>query len=904
MYRHVRFFALVLLLAAFFGRRATADQASAHTGTFDLLAAPARSGSQAFQSGDEWSSPLNLSRSGASTNPQLVIDSTGRSHVLWEDEIEGFVYVAGGSGGWGNPQSVETPFFTRRVFSTLQPETATPRFAPLLVADLNGNIHALWVDDVSDEAGVLRHSVVPGNSFTQYEAWSAPESLDAGAVSPTAAVNAAGLHLAYVRRTETADRPAGVYYRRLSADSGAWSGEQLIYASRYLRGQDAESANLSIATTDAGGLVLVWDDPAREQVFASRSDDGGANWVPPLEIDRRVPTDPLSSEGPGGITAGVGAASSVITWRAGHQSSQPCTQYFRSLPDGGSTWSLPQLLPGLAECFAVARFIASGDTLYLFGTVEPPANAPDGSKSTTYLLAWDGSRWSLPRPQEALASFVNPETSQPIDLSCLDVAALADHLSVVGCDRGVGGDIWWASRTLGATGDWFPPPAVWEGPTAVAAAAAPVSGLGMAPDSAGRSHLTWMEQDGRQIFHAYRDETGWSTVRPVLTADEGVVDSLALDGNGARLFMAFGEGGGLYFAQAGVDRPAEWTTPARLAADETSATDPDILISQSGEIFVAYTVALNEPRGIYLVRSADLGANWAGATQLFSGATANWPAVGRADLAETTDGRLHAIIAERALPPDNTILRLAYSRSDDGGASWSAVTPVVNTPTRWSSLIAYGERVLHLLWAEPAGDRLLLWHAPSTDGGNSWAEASQIGSLDDADQPTAVIDPTGQLHLMGMEGGQLAAWTFNGAQWNAAEPANVNLADGGVLDATVDMAGNLIAAYGVAIPGSAPEETTGGLFAMTRPLDLPAAALPTPPPPPATAVPEPTVAPTATPEPTPTIAVPTAPDTNLLSGVPGAGSRTGQLAIAVIPAALVVLIAVIIGLRAIRKGGR
>lgn len=895
-----RLFILLLLLAALLGSRAAAGRVAAQAESSDSPAASALPG---LQSGDEWSGPLNLSRSGASTNPRLVIDSAGRHHVLWEDKIEGFVYAAGGQDGWSNPQAVETPFFTRRAFFDLQPEAATPRLAPLLVADMNGNIHALWVDDLGDKAGVLRHSAVPGSSFTQYEAWSAPESLGIGGISPAAAVNATGLHVAYVHRIETAERPAGIYYRRLPV-GGVWSGERLIYASRYLRGLDAEAANVSIAAAETGRIVLAWDDPAREQVFAAFSDDNGANWAATIEIDRRAATDSPTSVGPGDVEVGIGSGSTVITWRTGHQSSQSCAQYFRSLPDGGANWSLSQAIPGLMDCFTTTHIVNSGGTLFLLGAVEPAESVSGGTRPTTYLLAWDGSRWSLPREQEALAGFVNPETNQPVDLRCLDAATLADQLSLVGCDRGVGGDIWWTYRGLGVTADWFPPPAVWQGPAAVAAAAAPVSDLSLAPDSAGRSHLAWIEQGERQIFHAFRDEAGWSAARPVIVADMDAVESLDMSGNGVRLFMVFREGNGLRFAQAGADRPTEWTTPIPLAADQVEAVEPDILASQTGALYVAYTIALNEPRGAYFVRSVDLGATWSEPAQLFNGAAADWPAVGYVELAETADGRLHALIAERALPPDDTILRLAYSRSDDGGATWSAATSVVNTPTRWSSLIGYGERVLHLLWAEPTNERLLLWHAQSADGGDSWDGATQIGTLDGSDQPVVTMDPTGQLYLLGMEGGRLLAWTFNGAAWATAEPATLNLADGGVLDATVDSAGNLVAAYGLTIPGSSPEEAAGGLFAMTRPLDLPISALPTPPPPPATATPEPTIAPTATPEPTPTVIVPTAPDANLLSGVPGAGSRVGQLAIAVIPAALVVLIAVIVGLRAIRKGGR
>ena len=889
---------LLIALGIFFSLRPGAMSAWTQNPAADLI-----SDYGAFQSDTEWVGPLNLSRSGATTNPHILIDSSGRYHVLWEDEIEGFVYVTSGSGGWSDPIAVETPFSTRRAFPELQPQSETPRFVPHLVADLDGNIHAFWVDDVSDPAGILMHSSVPGNAFTQFDAWSAPESIETGAVGPAGIANGNGLHIAYVRRVDSPDRPAGIYYRRLASGGGSWSDQRLIYASRYLRALTGETANVSIAAATSGRVYLAWDDPAREQVFASRSADGGASWEAPFEIDRRSAGDAPGSVGPGGVAVGVGATGAVITWRAGHQASRSCTPYYRSLPETGTAWSLPQIIPGLDDCLDTTQFLAGGGVLYLLGSVAPAATAATVVSPQTYLLAWDGSRWSEPQPQTALGAFTNPETNQPINLHCVNGATVADQLSVVGCDQGVGGDIWWTSRSLGDTAAWFPPPAVWEGPVAVAAAAAPVAGMGMVADATGRSHVLWFEAAGRQIFHASRDETGWSGVRQVLTSDSGALETIAVGGNGSRLLLVFRDTGGLHFAQADAQQPTQWTTPTALVEGQGDIGEATLFVSGSGEFIVAYPIGLNEPRGIYLVRSADRGASWSEPAQIFSGAAAGWPAVGPAYLAETAGGRLHAIVSERALPPDNAIIGLDYSRSDDGGATWSAAVPVVETPTRWAAIFGDGERVVHLLWAEPANDRLLLWHALSTDNGDTWGEGSQVGSVDGSDLPVATIDPTGQLHILGMDGGRLLSWTFNGAEWSAGEALTVNLADGGLLDAAVDSTGYLIGAYAVAIPGSSDGEATGGLFAVERPLDLPAAALPTPPPPPATATPAPTIAPTAAPQPTPTIMVPTAPDAGLLSGVPGAGSRTGQLAIAVIPAALVVLIAVIVGLRALRKGG-
>ena len=848
------------------------------------------------QAGDSnWASPTNLSRSGASTNPQMVLDNIGRYHVLWEDEIDGFVYSSGGPNGWSAPRPVELPFFTRRVFPELQERSATPRFIPTLVADENGSIHAFWIDNQSDANGALTHSSVPAGSFAEYDAWSAHEVLQTGVTSPTAVAGDTGLHLVYARRLETGGRRSGIYYQRLPAAGGGWSTDRVLYESRYLRSQSADSGNVDVVALDGGRLIAAWDDAGREMVFVAQSQDGGSSWSPPLEIDRRSVEDAPDATGPGGVAIGRFGSQAVLTWRAGHQMNGLCTQYYRSLPADSSTWSLTQILPGLDACLTSAHFHDGGSVLYLLGTNE---QSGDG---TAELLAWDGARWSDPQPQTTLYELKNPDTNQPITLSCLNAAGQLDQLSVVGCDSGIGGDIWWTPRALGDSAAWFAPPSVWQGPDAVAVTQQPIAAVRMVMDGTGVIHAFWFEPDNPQIFHARWDGTAWSSAAAIVSTGGESIDELAVAANGNGLFLVYGNDQGLHFARAGADRPTEWSTPVLLTGGQSDVKDPSILLSRSGELLVTYAISLNEPRGIYLLRSPDMGLNWAEPFRIFDGAAAGWEAAGNLQLAETTDGRLHALWSQNSLPPESLQLSVTYSQSSDGGSTWSTTNPVITTPSQWSSLMGFGERSLHILWAEAMNERLILWHSHSADGGATWADRVQIGSLDVNDRPAAAFDPTGQLHLVGMVSGSLVGWTFDGAGWRAAEPFPVNLADGGVLAVVVDTTGRLIVGYGSTASGLSVGTATGALYAMSRPLDLPLEALPTPPPPPPTATPEPTVAPTATPEPTPTVAVPTGQDAGPLSAIPGTSSRMGQLALAAAPAGLVVLLVFVLAVRATRR---
>jgi len=102
---------------------------------------------EAFILEDGWQFPINLSRSGATSKPQMVIDSTGTGHILWSDEIEGFGYIFGSGDEWSTPEGSEFPFSTRRYFPDLLDEAQTPLFNPVLTADGQGYIHAFWIDD-------------------------------------------------------------------------------------------------------------------------------------------------------------------------------------------------------------------------------------------------------------------------------------------------------------------------------------------------------------------------------------------------------------------------------------------------------------------------------------------------------------------------------------------------------------------------------------------------------------------------------------------------------------------------------------------------------------------------------------------------------------------------------------
>ena len=66
-----------------------------------------------------WTNPINLSNSGASTNPLIVVDTVGVIHVIWVDEFDGYKYTESANGvDWTTPVTTQFPFI---------PEDAAPK---------------------------------------------------------------------------------------------------------------------------------------------------------------------------------------------------------------------------------------------------------------------------------------------------------------------------------------------------------------------------------------------------------------------------------------------------------------------------------------------------------------------------------------------------------------------------------------------------------------------------------------------------------------------------------------------------------------------------------------------------------------------------------------------------------
>jgi hypothetical protein len=284
-----------------------------------------------------------------------------------------------------------------------------------------------------------------------------------------------------------------------------------------------------------------------------------------------------------------------------------------------------------------------------------------------------------------------------------------------------------------------------------------------------------------------------------------------------------------------------------------------VVVDAFGAITVAFAIPLNEQRGIYVTRSQDEGVTWSEPVKIFDAAQAGWAMVDNPSLALTDNGHLHLIWTRYSLPTGEGSMGLYYTRSDNGGQSWSTPETVVDKPVIWSSIAAMGERIVHRIWQEASSGRTTLWHEQSQDSGVTWTRIAPVSIFGETlGEPALAEDVAGRLHLLqivdrGVTGYSLQHWIWDGSNW--AEDRNLDLgtstaSDLSNLKAAVAANGSLQ----VAFVGDAVDAQTGAIQEnmfftgrqMTMPEGQPTPLPPLSPTPPAAATPTVEAQPTPT----------------------------------------------------------
>lgn len=734
-----------------------------------------------------WSVPVNLSHSGSTTNPKIVVDSDGVIHVIWTDAFAGTLYSFNKDGKWSTPYQISLPFGKEnvRLFST-----------PV------GLIYAFWIDS----RGILFYSSVFSASFGSAKQWSPAKLLADSTVQFDLAVDSQGvLNLAYICNLDTAGYPAGVYYQQMSAGNTNWTAPVLLYQSAYFRGITADLANVNVAVTQKGqasSIYIVWDNRLRKQVFLNKSLDSGYTWETPIEISRPIADSENTS--PFYIRVGAIGDQVVLIWQDGDPKLN-CNHYFQLSHDSGKNWGDRQpFMQNLNGCELAGQVYANGTDSFLLETE---------INKNIYLLLFNQTEWSTSYLQNSLIDFTNPETFNTVNFDCMQFVFQRDQgrLLVVGCDSnrslsaasfnpaestdetGVG-DIWFQSRPLGKAEEWFPKQSSWNSPSLLAGNIKQISSPVLVSDSYENVHSFWIQPNtgnssqesngsaGKDfIYYARWNGERWSPPAPILSSPEGSTGqpSAAIDDKG-RLLVAWsgGPSGEIYFSEADsaqATSAGDWSAVQQLPKIRMGSMSPAIVIGDDESIFIAYATPFNEGRGIYIIQSNDNGRTWTDPYLVFDGAAAGWEMVDNPKITMAANGSLHIIWTRSGIVDGTGSEALYYANSMDGGQSWSDARQVSNGVLLWNGILATVNGEIHRFWQEETTGRTIIWHQYSTDYGANWSNPSSISSYHKAIGPIKINpDAAGRTHLFLLddEGGGLFSllhYTWQNSAWTKGE---------------------------------------------------------------------------------------------------------------------------------------
>lgn len=702
---------------------------------------------------DVWSDPINISGSGGSSEPSLSQDSAGTYHLFWRDEFAGIVYATGDGQTWSDPASPRFPF-SEPPFGALGEDGFEGFFSPTVFVDPQDVAHALWVNE-DDELFYSRSGIADITAGSA--GWIGPRLIARNVFRYEIVAGANGrLHMLLLTTQTTTETAAGLVYSYSDDGGNVWSTPANIYASDYYRTITPGEANTHIMAADNENLLVAWDNRDLDSVFVTRSTDNGLTWEEPRVVDQRLAEDPADVTGPSQITLLTDGSNINLTWRASHGVEQ-CAQYVQQSSDSGATWGETQLVhEGTINCPENGSFVqGTNGLLFLISIIE----------DNVYMQAQDGEQWSRPILQNDLGSFTDPVTFRNVRFGCYQIDITSENrLMVVGCGNSNDEDIWVISRPLGNIENWasrFVPTPVWSQPVAVATAEVQLLQPHLVIGADSRVHAFWSQSEspvatgrivnplnipGNAIYYSRFDAGAWSAPRPVLRSPSGSqadFPAVTSDRQGS-LFVAWAgnQPNGVYFSRSVADRAAsvtEWITPQLLPAPRQSATWPDMVSDGDSTIYVAYTIPLNEDRGIYLVRSEDDGDSWAEAIPVFDGIAAGWDLIGPADLTRTADGTLHLLWTRWTQLPEMQAVALAYARSDDNGQTWSEPEIVTEEPLLGSSVLGVQERYVHRIWTGLIDGRPVIWHQFSEDGGISWSSPGRVVDPGLIPGPTSLI---------------------------------------------------------------------------------------------------------------------------------------------------------------------
>lgn len=316
-------------------------------------------------------------------------------------------------------------------------------------------------------------------------------------------------------------------------------------------------------------------------------------------------------------------------------------------------------------------------------------------------------------------------------------------------------------------GQWSRPVVIYE--TAEGGIRSPV----LVADKTGRTHAFWWviesssadpDQEMQAIYYARESDGEWSTPVDILVSNGARFPTAAIDPSGSLHVLWQGSLNQYFTSRASVEvalSARAWSPPVALGSGNIRG---QITADNLGSLHVVYPGPGSE--GVYYQVSSDRGEIWSSASNVSStrsqDASADWA---RASVG--VDGNVHVVWTEFRLPNGWPPTGVYYSRSDDGGATWTNPEEIAGEGYDQISIAIAGDETVHVVWNGMAGIDGR-YHRLSTDGGRTWSEIAMITARGATSGPPQIaVDSSETLHLLTSFDGcaQYASWQPEKMEW-------------------------------------------------------------------------------------------------------------------------------------------
>ena len=207
---------------------------------------------------------------------------------------------------------------------------------------------------------------------------------------------------------------------------------------------------------------------------------------------------------------------------------------------------------------------------------------------------------------------------------------------------------------------------------------------------------------------------------------------------------------------------AALATPQTLASNKSAqiydiatGTSPAIASDGQGHLHVAFEGKELDKSvvDIFYAESSDDGKTWTSPKDV-SGTPGN---SSHPDIAVERDGGIDVVWADTT--SGETSPDIYFSRSADGGKTWTQAADISNTPgaSTEPAVAISPDNSIHVIWSDTSkGDKNRdIYYASSTDGGKTWAKDPLLPATDISNTPGNSSEPTIAIGQGGMVN---AAW--------------------------------------------------------------------------------------------------------------------------------------------------